>query len=75
MLDQNDYQMYMNEDDPTVLKAIDIFKQDKTKPVLEEKDLKQQEKAEEKKKVAKASLTSRDARLSAPFYMASLHVG
>ena len=75
MLDQNDYQMYMNEDDPTVLKAIDIFKQDKTKPVLEEKDLKQQEKAEEKKKVAKATLTSRDARLSAPFYMASLHVG
>ncbi len=71
ILDQNDYQMYMNQDDPTVLKAIEIYKQGKTKPVLEKKDDAKEEKEEDNRKVAKGSLPNRDARLSTPFYIAS----
>ena len=74
ILDQNDYQMYMNEDDPTVLKALEIFKQGKTKPVLEEKDLDNKNKKEDKeeeRKVAKGSLSPHDARMATPFYIVS----
>ena len=37
MLDMNDYMRYMNQDDATIKKAIEIFNQGKTKPVLNEK--------------------------------------
>lgn len=37
MLDMNDYMRYLNQDDATVKKAIEIFNQGKTKPTLEEK--------------------------------------
>lgn len=52
ILDQNDYQMFMNEEDPTVLKAIEIFKEGKTIPVLEKNDQKGAEEKQEDKKVA-----------------------
>lgn len=40
MLDMNDYMRYMNQDDATIKKAIEIFNQGKTKPVLEDDKMK-----------------------------------
>lgn len=72
ILDQNDYQIYVNEDDPTVLKAIDIFKEGKTKPTLEKEEKKKPQDKEEDKKVARGALPTRDMRLTAPFYLANM---
>ena len=38
ILDMNDYMLYMNQDDATVKKAIEIFNLNKTKPVIEDTD-------------------------------------
>lgn len=38
MLDMNDYMRYMNQDDATIKKAIEIFNLGKTRPVLEEEN-------------------------------------
>jgi hypothetical protein len=38
MLDMNDYVQYLNHDDITIAKAIQLFKAKQTKPTLNDKD-------------------------------------